>query len=460
MCNFPACSLVDSFIALPVIAAERVVRRGQLLSPMATARVTVLPSLRCLFDDPVEIRVAGLLPQQAVTLRASLVDESGELFQAHARYRAGSSGELDLSRSPALGGSYLGVEPMGLRWAPMGLLWALRSKAPYKRLAKRNVLTPFCVDLEVYEGHEDMSRLLGKCTNERWFLGEGVKRISVREGRLKATLFLPPGPGPFPGLVDLYGSGGGLVEYRASLLASRGFVTLALVYMAFEDLPAMPEVLELSYFEEAVNFLQKQPQVKDTGIGVLGLSKGADLALSMATFLPGIKAAVSISGSSFNSFIPLQGDGFTLPAHPYDLGRMKTSDKSGLVDFSDILDDHRDPATWDCRIPLERSLAKFLFLSGLDDKNWQSDLYCQDAPQRLQRYGREAEFCSYSGAGHLLEPPYLPLCQASIHKVLGMFVHWGGQWREHAKAQEDAWCRIQAFFWRHLMDSDIPKGKL
>lgn len=71
------------------------------------------------------------------------------------------------------------------------------------------------------------------------------------------------GSGPFPGLIDLYGSGGGLVEYRASLLASRGFMTLALAYMAFEDLPAMPEILELSYFEEAVNFLRKQPQVRD-----------------------------------------------------------------------------------------------------------------------------------------------------------------------------------------------------
>ncbi|XP_008498601.1 acyl-coenzyme A thioesterase 1-like [Calypte anna] len=416
-------------------------------------QVSVLPSPRCLFDEPVQICVAGLLPWQTVTLRASLVDDSGELFQAHARYRAGSSGELDLSRCPSLGGSYSGVEPMGL-------LWSLQSEAPYKRLAKRNVLTPFCVDFEVYAGHENTSHLLAKCTNERWFLGEGVKRIPIREGRLKATLFLPPGPGPFPGLIDLYGSGGGLVEYRASLLASRGFVTLAVAYMAFEDLPAMPEVLELDYFEEAVNFLRKQQQVKDTGIGILGLSKGADLALSIATFLPGIKAAVSISGSGFNTFIPLKGNGFTVPAHPYDLGRMKTDEDSELVDFTDVLDDHRDPATSASHIPLERSLAKFLFLSGLDDKNWKSDLYCQDAVQRLQQHGQEVEFYSYSGAGHLLEPPYLPLCQASIHRVLGLFVHWGGKWREHAKAQEDAWHRIQAFFWQHLMDSDIPKSKL
>lgn len=40
-------------------------------------------------------------------------------------------------------------------------------------------------------------------------------------------------------------------------------MTLALAYMAFEDLPAMPEILELDYFEEAVHFLQKQKQVGD-----------------------------------------------------------------------------------------------------------------------------------------------------------------------------------------------------
>lgn len=52
------------------------------------------------------------------------------------------------------------------------------------------------------------------------------------------------------------------MEYRASLLASRGFATLALAYLAFEDLPAFPEFLELDYFGEAVEFLQKQQQVR------------------------------------------------------------------------------------------------------------------------------------------------------------------------------------------------------
>ncbi|XP_077178900.1 acyl-coenzyme A thioesterase 1-like [Paroedura picta] len=413
------------------------------------ARIVVLPSPVCLHDEPVQVRVEGLSPRQPVTLRAWLEDETAELFQSRAYYRADSEGELDLTDAASVGGSYSGVEPMGL-------LWSLEAATPAKRLAKRNVLTPFRVTYEVDEGHGVGGRLLGRCVSERRFLGEGVRRIPVREGRLKATLFLPAGPGPFPGLIDLYGSGGGLVEYRASLLASRGFATLSLAYLAFEDLPAFPEFLELDYFGEAVEFLQKQQQVKAFAIGVLGLSKGADMALALATFWPGIKAAVSISGSGFNSFIPLRAQGLTIPALPYNPEKMKTV--GDAVDMSGIWDDPGDPAVLECRIPVEKSSSKFLFLSGKDDRNWPSERYCQKTVQCLQQNGCPVEFYCYPGAGHLLEPPYLPLCYASIHKLLGHTMLWGGKWREHAKAQEDVWQRIQDFFRRHLQDSSLKSS--
>lgn len=62
----------------------------------------------------------------------------------------------------------------------------------------------------------------------------------------------------------MFGSIGGLVEFRASLLASRGFAVLALAYFAYEDLPK--ELLEedLDYFEEAANFLLAHPKVLRT----------------------------------------------------------------------------------------------------------------------------------------------------------------------------------------------------
>ena len=154
------------------------------------ARVILQPAGRCRWDEPVRVAVRGLAPGQPVTLRASLRDEKGALFRAHARYQADTGGLLDLARAPALGGSFVGVEPMGL-------VWALEPEKPLTRLVKRDVQTPFAVELEVLDGHEpDAGRLLGRAVHERDFLRPGVRREPVRAGRARGTLFLPPGERP------------------------------------------------------------------------------------------------------------------------------------------------------------------------------------------------------------------------------------------------------------------------
>lgn len=49
-------------------------------------------------------------------------------------------------------------------------------------------------------------------------------------------------------MIDIFGTIGGLLEYKASLLASRGFTTLALAWFDFEDLPKSLEDVDLNYF--------------------------------------------------------------------------------------------------------------------------------------------------------------------------------------------------------------------
>ena len=52
-----------------------------------------------------------------------------------------------------------------------------------------------------------------------------------------SLVFVTGGQGKHPGLMDIYGSTGGLPEYRAAMLASRGFTTLALAFVGYQDLP-------------------------------------------------------------------------------------------------------------------------------------------------------------------------------------------------------------------------------
>lgn len=75
------------------------------------------------------------------------------------------------------------------------------------------------------------------------------------------SLLLPAGAGPFPAVLDLYTLGGGLSEKRAALLASRGFVVLALALYGHDDMPKNVAELHLDYFEEAVEFLKIQNKV-------------------------------------------------------------------------------------------------------------------------------------------------------------------------------------------------------
>ncbi|XP_053459425.1 peroxisomal succinyl-coenzyme A thioesterase-like isoform X2 [Nycticebus coucang] len=284
-----------------------------------TATLSLEPAGRCCWDQPVRIAVHGLAPKQRVTLRASLRDEKGALFQAHARYRADARGELDLERASALGGSFAGLEPMGL-------LWALEPEKPFWRFLKRDVQTPFAVELEVLDGHgPEAGRLLGRAVHERGFLRPGVRREPVRAGQVRATLFLPPGPGPFPGIIDIFGLGGGLLEYRASLLAGHGFATLALAYYDFEDLPKQMDGVHLEYFEEALCYMLQHPQIKGPGIGLLGLSLGADICLSMASFLKNVSATVSINGSVSGGRTGIHYKQTSIPPLDYDLRRTKTS---------------------------------------------------------------------------------------------------------------------------------------
>ncbi|NXG49735.1 BAAT acyltransferase, partial [Psilopogon haemacephalus] len=152
--------------------------------------VTVTPQ-SSLADRPVRVRVRGLSPGQAVTLRASLTDEQGEEFQSRAFYRADLLGEVDPGCQPALGGSYCGL------W-PMGLFWFLQPDNLFRRLIKRDVAgSPFLVRLQVFDGihlakHPPEGQPLASCQAERWYLAPGVQRVPVREGRVRGALFLPP----------------------------------------------------------------------------------------------------------------------------------------------------------------------------------------------------------------------------------------------------------------------------
>ena len=152
-----------------------------------------------LIDKITKINVSRLKPLQNITLRAQIVGDKGETFESHAHFIADKDGEVDVCRDPSLGGSYRGV-------SAMGLLWSMKPAPGQRkgiRLKKSDVSKPYNIVLNCFDDHvtlnESSLQPLSNVTFQKWYMAERVKRIPVREGRIRGTLFLPPGDGPFPG---------------------------------------------------------------------------------------------------------------------------------------------------------------------------------------------------------------------------------------------------------------------
>uniref|UniRef100_A0A671PKK6 Acyl-coenzyme A thioesterase 1-like n=2 Tax=Sinocyclocheilus anshuiensis TaxID=1608454 RepID=A0A671PKK6_9TELE len=401
--------------------------------------IRLLPSYKCSFEDPVHVTVSGLNHQQCVDLRSKITDDSGRVFQAWATYQADDNGQVDLNRDPSLGGSFTGVEPMGL-------FWALKAEVVSCKFALTDVTRPALVDIEVVSDN----RVIAKVTNERHCLTDGVRRIPVTEGRIRGTLFMPPGKGPFPGILDTYVFRGGPFELRAALLAKRGFAVFALAFQGYQDLPKRADKFHLEYFEEGIDFLRQQPEVKDQKIGLVSISKSGDLGLSMATFLPGISATVWINGCNANTLVPIYYKDICVPPLMFDVKRAKMT-PLGLVDIGDVMNDPMSEEGLPSIIPIERASGNFMFIMSEADRNWQSAYYAKLACNRLKAHGKNNyELVRYEKAGHFIEVPYMPFCLANFHAVANQVVYFGGEPKAHSEAQLDTWKRMVNFFKKHL----------
>ncbi|XP_069565953.1 bile acid-CoA:amino acid N-acyltransferase-like isoform X2 [Brachyistius frenatus] len=409
--------------------------------------------VRALADEQISVKGSFLPPRAPVTVCARMHSEDGDLWESFAHYNTNQSGSVNLTSDHSVGGSYSGCEPMGLFW---GLQPASGGREGL-RLRKRNMETPYTVHISLLQGHvspsEEPITELAAVTTERWYMAPGVKRIEIRQNGLVGTLFLPPGPGPFPGMLDLWGISGGLVEYRSALFASRGYVSLSLAYIGHKDLPGLKNRINVgdSYFMSALHLLKDHRQVDADRIGIMGLSFGVYLSLRIAT----------LTGANPSCLICINGPiGSTIKISDAD-GKIQdiTGDEKywtygdeGYVSFQKLsLPANLPPES---KVKIENITCPLMYIVGEDDLSASSKENADMIEDSLRSAGKSQLLTrlSYPGAGHLIEPPYSPNSRASLWSVKPkkLITLWGGHPAPHAAAQEDAWKKILNFMESNL----------
>ncbi|XP_035996663.1 bile acid-CoA:amino acid N-acyltransferase isoform X1 [Fundulus heteroclitus] len=444
----PGCSVYRKLAGV-----QRLTAAARRMSSTRPAPLLTAAPVRALVDEQISIRGRFLPPRCPVTVWARMHSDEGDLWESFAHYNSNESGAFSLTGDPSVGGSYLGCEPMGLFWsmqpAPGG--------REGLRLRKKNVETPYLVHISLLGGHVSPSggqiSELAAVTAERWYMAPGVKRIAIHQNGIVGTMFVPPGPGPFPAMLDLWGMGGGLQEYRSSLLASKGYVSLSLAYFGHKDLPGPPDRINVGdlYFKAAFRLLQDHPQVVSDRIGIIGLSFGCYLTLRIAT-RTGVKPSclVCINGP-MGSTVPLtDSDGRTDQFDSFQ--QYWTFDDEGRVIFKDVSLPANLPP--DSFVKLEKLDCPLMYIVGEDDLSASSTENADLIEENLRTAGKSHLFTrlSYPGAGHLIEPPYSPNARSSMWSVKPkkLITMWGGHPAPHAAAQEDAWKKILDYLEKHL----------
>lgn len=239
-------------------------------------------------------------------------------------------------------------------------------------------------------------------------------------------LFLPE-EDKYPGkaLICFSGSDGGidLTRLLAGVFQSHGLTTLALAYALEEGLPQQFSRIPIDFLEAAATRLHEMGYEK---VGLWGISKGAELALTAGSLLPGlVNAVVAVAPMStvcqaFGKdkgivFLPESSWSFhgeDLPYTPFltekfPLGQvLRKSLLAGEITMFDLylpLIQHPNP---DAVIRVENTTGPILLITSKMDTMWPSEPAAAAIMQRLKEHSFPYfyQHLSYDQGSHLFVP--------------------------------------------------------
>lgn len=432
---------------------------------MRQIRLELLPS-PAFIDEDLRIRISGLSPHQLVTLHATTADDDRRQWRSRAEFRADSSGCVDPGVQESWGGTYRGISPMGPFWS-MRLDGVSTERSA---IFSKKDISPNLVTLAL----ESAGNPLASAHLDRIYLAPGIETRDLKLNGHAGKLFLPSGHGPHPVVIVLKGTGGGFDLDKAAALSRHGFAVLALAYLGIPPLPDWLHRIPLEYFEAALGWLAAQPEIDSERTGVLGVSRGAELALLMAAAYPQIRAVVAYAASSVAwaaggrdkstgevipswthknrpiPFAPLPLRGFMIRSFvPVVLLErpviFRNLFRAGL---------RNREAVRRAAIPVERIRGPILLISGGNDQLWPAAEMSEAIVARLKqhRFPHAVEHLHFPRAGHMLRYPHLPTSsRESRHPHLRSARYsFGGTPEADAEAQADSWRRSIAFLRAHL----------
>lgn len=293
-----------------------------------------------------------------------------------------------------------------------------------------------------------------------------VDITQINEPGVVGLFARPETPGPWPAVVAFGGSSGGLGPAIgwAPALASEGFAVLAVAYFAAPGLPSALVDIEVEVVERAVTWLFSGAHVAGEAVGVMGLSRGSELALLAGVLLERVGAIVALAPSGISwcglgAGGPIDAAAWTFRGEPIPYAAMTGGTPPALIAGAVALRPMFDAAlaaaaTWaHAEIAVERASGSILLVSGEDDAMWPSTPMAELIARRATSCGfpHRVVHLHYPGAGHTGGGvPDFPGETTVHHPLTGVTYALGGTLEGNAAARADSWPQIVDFLQAEL----------
>jgi pimeloyl-ACP methyl ester carboxylesterase len=447
-------------LALIVCAAAAAAESPQLSVTPSTGPV----------DAPLHVAMRKLLPGTRVTVSASRPDARGRNWTAVGEYLADATGTIDVDVSPSLGGTYTGVSAHGL-WCsvlpvpPEQLKEYLADLRKHPELGTSPTLDVSALyTVSVAASIDGKVAATAKVTRSyaHGIVPEDVTAAGGVRGR-----FFPAASGTTPGVpvVVLAGSGGGLPETQAALLASHGHPALAQGIFGYKDLPSTLREIPLESFRAGAQWLKQRTGAQR--VAIMGTSRGSEGAGLAASYFPQeFSAAIvyvpsHLTNGAFGPGIKDVVAAWTYAGKPLAADHGETDSNNagdaqhseeppGFIGTPYYLKTWSDPAVSKAvGIPYERMQGPVLAIGGGADEMWPSFIGAEGIRRRLAEYGKadQVEVHVYPGAGHMVSRVGTggALSGFVFHPVAKDFEATGGLPNANCDGSFDAWEKVLAF---------------
>ncbi|MBS4534279.1 acyl-CoA thioesterase/BAAT N-terminal domain-containing protein [Clostridium sp. D2Q-14] len=379
----------------------------------------IVSSTNMLIDENLNLQIIGLKPNQQIKIKAEMKDDMERTWSSFAIFTANNEEKIDLNKTSPEKGSYTGCYSNGL-------LWSMKLKEKNTSLPSiflKNSVRPHKVTF--YLVLED--EIIDKKEIEINFINSNIKQINI-EKPVVGKLFTNEEKDTLPAIIVVGGSTGGMfwTEQVAALLSTKGYSTFALNYFDSQNNKLPDELFEiqLEYFEKALSWLKKQPQIDKNNISMMGISKGGELSLVLGSYF-------SDKLTSIVSYVPSSHvfEGISMGKHPRKSSWTYKNKAIDFIQFSEdsifsmdmnplnikkIHDEALAKATGkelrNARIQIENINCPILMISGEKDTTWSSSKMCSDMMKTIEEHNNphQSQHINFKNMGHTFFLPNIP----------------------------------------------------